>query len=81
MTERNFVVLTYDMTEKEDDIKQSILSRILQVLSANILPIGILIVGIGGHDNKIMTNVDRKIKNSLKKIQKFLFKLVDSQIK
>lgn len=69
------------MSEKEDSIKQSILSRLLQALSSNILPIGILIVGIGEYDEKKMTYVEGKVKSSLKKMQKFLFKLVDSQIK
>ncbi|RNA05403.1 dynein heavy chain axonemal [Brachionus plicatilis] len=80
LTERNFVVLTYDLSEKEESLKYSILTRLLQVLGTNILPIGILIVGIGEYNEKVTKYIEKKIVYSLKKIQKFLNKLVDSQI-
>ncbi|RNA37676.1 serine threonine- kinase pats1 [Brachionus plicatilis] len=79
-SERNLAVLTYDTRENEEKVLNSILSRLLMMMAKNILPCGILVLGVGQGDQNLIEKLQKNLHKSLDKIKKKLKKTIDTYL-
>lgn len=70
ISEKNLVVLSYDTNENEENILNAILSRLLMIMAKNVLPCGILLLGVGKSNPDSLEKLQKKLFKSLNKIQK-----------
>ena len=61
----------------EENISNSILRRLLKIASKNILPISILILGLGTLDESFMKEIVKSVINSISSIIEKLIRLID----
>lgn len=83
VSERNLVLITFDLEiakTNEELVKSSILRRILKVLTTNIIPSGISIIGFSKLEDPSFSleNFKRTITDEIKIIQNQVQKYIDS---
>ena len=83
VSERNLVLITFDLEiakTNEEVVKSSILRRILKVLTTNIIPSGISIIGFSKLEDPSFSleNFKRTITDEIKIIQNQVQKYIDS---
>lgn len=73
--------MTFDANQDEETIKNSILPRLLIVMTKNILPVKVLILGIGETNRDFCQKIQSNVNKALRNLEKKLRKSVDLQIK
>lgn len=81
MSERNIVVITFKTSNKEDNIRDLVINRLLMIANKNILPISVMILGYGSTNEAFIKNISLKVKNSIKKLQEQVQAYIDILLK
>ncbi|RNA38600.1 dynein heavy chain domain-containing 1-like [Brachionus plicatilis] len=81
LSEKNLVILTYDANQDEETIKNSVLPRLLIVMVKNVLPVKVLILGVGQTDTNFVLQIHSSVNKALKILEKKLRKSVDLHLK
>jgi hypothetical protein len=77
LSERNLVIITFEIECSQEKIINSIIRRLLKIASKNILPISILILGLGTLDESFMKEIVKSVINSISSIIEKLIRLID----
>lgn len=81
LSERNSIVLTFETNEGILLNVQSILSRLSIIMRKNILPVSILILGVGKADNNLIEKLRNLLNEELKSIRTEIQKDLDVYLK
>ena len=81
MSERNIVIITFKTTNSEQAIHDLVMNRLLMIANKNILPISVMILGLGSTTEALIKNISLKVKNSIKKMQEQFQAYIDKNIK
>ena len=83
MSERNSILLTFDMADSDESIKASIKSRLLKVLNKNIVPASVLCVGLSKESGaqKDLIGLKKSLLADLVTFSQSLRSIVDSKLK
>lgn len=81
ISERNLIVLSYDSNQSEENIVDSILSRLLIIMAKNIIPLGILVLGVGKNEQTSIEKIHKNLNKRLNNIQKEIKKNADIFLK
>jgi len=86
LTERNLVVLTFQIekadTASYERVNKSLMSRLLKLASKNILPISVMILGLGGKqlNEQVMKKVAENLHAGIQSVQNDLKASLDIQM-
>ena len=82
LSERNLIMITYKTDSPEEDILSSVMSRLLMIANKNVLPVSLMILGLGKSDtNMLSQRISIGLIKLIDKLQTDLQTAIDKVIK